>query len=218
MDPTFWHSRWQQGQIGFHRRDHHPKLTRWWPLLSLPSGARVLGPLCGKSLDLRYLAGCGHEVIGCELSPLAADAFFAEAGLAPERSVAGKFERWSAEGITILVGDFFDLQVSDTGPLQAFYDRAALVALPPAMRRDYAAQLAALMPVGTAGLLLALDYPDGALEGPPFSVDATEVLDILGPYFTVEQTQRNAAADVPAKFLTPGAGTMYESVYRLTRR
>ncbi|MCC7198208.1 MAG: thiopurine S-methyltransferase [Gammaproteobacteria bacterium] len=218
MDPTFWHARWQQGQIGFHRQDYHPKLERWWPQLELPPGARVLAPLCGKSLDLRYLAGRGHEVIGCELSPLAAEAFFAEAGLAPERSAAGKSERWSAQGISILVGDFFDLQASDTGPLQAFYDRAALVALPSALRRDYATRLATLMPAGTAGLLLALDYPDGALEGPPFSVDTAEVHDILGPNFTVESVQRNAAADVPAQLRAPGASTMYESVYRLTRR
>lgn len=214
MDPAFWHDRWQQGQIGFHRQEHHPKLARWWSELALAAAARVLVPLCGKSRDMLYLASLGHEVIGCELSPLAAEAFFAEAGLQPEREAHSGFERWQSSDITILVGDFFGLTPADVGHVTALYDRAALVALPPAMRRDYAAQLARLMTAGSQGLLLALDYPQESMQGPPFSVDADEVQATVGRYFGVELLDRRAAADVPAKLRESGAD-MHESVYRL---
>jgi thiopurine S-methyltransferase len=217
VEPDFWHDRWQQGQIGFHRAGPNPQLERWWPALGLPANSRVFVPLCGKSRDLGYLAACGHEVVGCELSPLAAAAFFAEAALAPERTTAGRFERWQARGVTILVGDFFDLRADDLGVVTAVYDRAALVALPPRMRRDYAAHTAALLPAGAAGLLLSLDYPQGAMEGPPFSVDAAEIEALLGPHFALELLQRHPAADVPPRFHEPGGGTMHESAYRLTR-
>ena len=35
-------------------------------------------PLCGKSLDMVWLAAQGHEVLGVELAPLAVEQFFAE--------------------------------------------------------------------------------------------------------------------------------------------
>jgi thiopurine S-methyltransferase len=217
VEPDFWHARWQQRQIGFHRAEPHPSLVRWWPALGLPANSRVFVPLCGKSRDLGYLAARGHDVIGCELSPVAAEAFFAEAAVAPERATAGRFERWRAQGITILVGDFFDLQAADLGMVTAVYDRAALVALPPAMRRDYAAHIAALLPVGANGLLLTLDYPQEAMDGPPFSVDATEIEALFGPHFALELLQRHPAADVPPRCRESGSGTMHESAYRLTR-
>lgn len=215
MDPAFWHQRWMDGQIGFHRQEYHPKLTHWWPELALPPAARVLVPLCGKSLDMQYLASLGHEVVGSELSPLAAEAFFAESGLQPDRVQHGAIERWQARGITILVGDFFALTRADVGEVSALYDRAALVALPPVMRRNYARQLAGLMSAGAQGLLLSLDYPQDRMQGPPFSVDAEEVQATVGQHFGVELLDRRPAADVPAALREPGGSTMHESVYRL---
>jgi hypothetical protein len=41
----------------------------------------VLVPLCGKSVDMTYLASCGHRVYGIEISTEAIEAFFDDAGL-----------------------------------------------------------------------------------------------------------------------------------------
>lgn len=51
--------------------------------LDLAQGSRVFVPLCGKSLDMIWLAQQGHEVIGVELSPVAVEDFFRENGLNP---------------------------------------------------------------------------------------------------------------------------------------
>src|SRR3546814_12861307 len=60
-----------------------PLLEKHWPSLGLATGSRVFVPLCGKSLDMAWLAARGHRVLGVELSPLAVGQFFDENGLAP---------------------------------------------------------------------------------------------------------------------------------------
>ncbi len=78
MDPEFWLERWRTRQVGFHQPTPHSALDRWWPTLGVPPGARVYVPLCGKSIDMVWLAAHGHRVVGSELSPLAVEEFFGE--------------------------------------------------------------------------------------------------------------------------------------------
>lgn len=172
MDPSFWHARWQANQIGFHEGRPNSYLERFAD--RLPAGARVLVPLCGKANDLAYLASRGHTVIGVELVEAAVAAFFAEHQLAPTRTPAGDHVAYQAGEITVLAGDWFATTAAQLGPVDAIYDRAALIALPPALRPRYAAHLRALAP-GAPALLITIAYPQAAMEGPPFSVDDDEV-------------------------------------------
>ncbi|MGD8547546.1 MAG: thiopurine S-methyltransferase, partial [Thiohalophilus sp.] len=71
MEPDFWHERWENNLIGFHSNEVNPYLRTHWSKLSLEPAARVLVPLCGKSLDLIWLAEQGYQVVGVELSPIA---------------------------------------------------------------------------------------------------------------------------------------------------
>jgi len=84
MQPDFWHQRWQDNQIGFHRDAPLPLLLAYWPALGLAAGSQVFVPLCGKSLDMLWLAEQGYRVLGVELSELAIRQFFDERGLSPE--------------------------------------------------------------------------------------------------------------------------------------
>ncbi|MBB4815130.1 hypothetical protein HNP03_003766 [Pseudomonas rhodesiae] len=86
MEPEFWHDRWATNQIGFHQSDINPYLLRHWPSLALAHGAQVLVPLCGKSLDLIWLASLGHRVLGVELSEQAVQTFFSEQFISMVRS------------------------------------------------------------------------------------------------------------------------------------
>lgn len=173
MEPSFWETVWNEGRIGFHEGRPNELLAAHVEALG-PKG-RVLVPLCGKAYDLAFLAKRGHEVIGIELVETAVQAFFDEQGLEPTRSRRGTFEVYSAARITIFQGDFFAATPADIGPITAFYDRAALVALPPQMRSRYVAQLNALAGADRPGLMVTFEYPVGALEGPPFSVPEAEL-------------------------------------------
>ena len=68
-----WIERWREGRTGWHEVDGSALLRRHWP--RLVRGSRVLVPLCGKSVDMLWLASQGLEVTGVELSEIAARAF-----------------------------------------------------------------------------------------------------------------------------------------------
>ena len=129
MEPTFWRERWARNQIGFHLPQVNPHLQRHWPQLGLAAGAQVLVPLCGKSLDLVWLASHGHPVLGVELSEQAVQAFFSEQGLTPRISQHGVFSVYQADVIEVWCGDFFALDAEAVADCCALYDRAALIAL-----------------------------------------------------------------------------------------
>lgn len=173
MEPSFWITRWQEGRIGFHEGHVNRLLERYAPRLH--GRARVLVPLCGKAEDMAHLASLGHEVVGVDLAEEAAVAFFAEHQMQPTRTAHGPFVSFAAPGVTILVGDFFALTPELLGPVHAFFDRAALIALPPPMRARYVAHLRTLLPPASLGLLVVLEYDQAVMDGPPFAVLEPEV-------------------------------------------
>ncbi len=218
MDPDFWHQRWQGRQIGFHQSAPHPFLERCWPSLGVAPGARVYVPLCGKSLDMVWLAVRGYRVVGSELSALAVEEFFGEqqrpdVDVKPE----GAFHRHRSGAFEILQGDALQLTPDLLGPVQAAYDRAALVALPPSMRAHYAQNFAALMPAGSRTLLVAFEYVQAIKDGPPFSVMPDEVVKLYGATFRVEELERIDIIEDSPKFASAGLTALHEVAYSLTR-
>jgi thiopurine S-methyltransferase len=218
MHHEFWHERWATRQIGFHQSAVHPFLERWWPRLGLPDAARVYVPLCGKSLDMAWLAGRGHPVAGSELSAVAIREFFAERGLVPEMTHRDGFRRHVAGPYALFEGDALALTPDVLGAVQAVYDRAALVALPPPMRRDYAASLARLLPAGGRLLLIAFEYPQELKGGPPFSVDAAEIRALFEPAFRLEEVERKDVLAESPKFAEVGIPALYETAFVLERK
>ena len=174
MEHDFWHERWRNDAIAFHKTDVNHYLEKYVDRLGLAEGDEVLVPLCGKSVDMRWLAGRGYRVVGVELSDIAVRDFFAEQGIAATTHRDGDFEVTQGAGIRLLRGDFFDLATAHTSQIAAVYDRAALIALPAGMRKRYAEHLLAVVREAPI-LLLTLQYPPGDIEGPPFSVDEAEV-------------------------------------------
>jgi thiopurine S-methyltransferase len=218
MDNDFWHTRWQADQIGFHQNEINPYLVQYWGLLQLEQQSRVFVPLCGKTLDMIWLLDQGHAVIGNEISQLATEAFFGENRLTPEVRQETGFTRWSCDRIEILCGDFFGLATVDIGRIDAFYDRAALIALSASQRARYATRMAELLRPQTPGLLITLDYEQGRMEGPPFAVTDTEVKDLHLDGFSIEQLAHIDIIDTQPRFREKGLTAMHESVYRLRHR
>jgi thiopurine S-methyltransferase len=165
---------WASNQIGFHEAEANPLLLRHLPALHLALGARVFVPLCGKTRDIHWLRAAGYQVAGSELSPLAIGQLFAELGLEPRISTVGTMQRFKADGLSIHVGNIFDLDRDALGAVDAIYDRAALVALPDPMRARYATHLMA-MTATAKQLLVCLEYDQSRMAGPPFSVGEAEI-------------------------------------------
>jgi thiopurine S-methyltransferase len=218
MQAEFWHQRWASDQIGFHLKDTNPYLQTFWPQLSIAPGAGVLVPLCGKSLDLAWLAGQGYRVRGIELSEKAVEDFFAEHQLQARVSESGSFKVYAAGQVELWCGDFFNLTAQDVESCVALYDRAALIALPPPMRQRYVEHLHEILPEGCQGLLITLDYDQSKIEGPPFSVPDDEVQRLLGAGWQVEALQSCDVLEGSWKFVQRGVSRLEERVYRLVKR
>ena len=185
MDPSFWHERWRRSEIGFHKDGVNPLLTEYWQALGVTPEGRVFVPLCGKSLDMIWLARQGYRVLGIELSALACEAFFRENGLCPVVTATPSFTVWQSPGIEIFQGDFFALCPEHLADVAAVYDRAALVALPVETRVRYVAHLTRLLPEPRPTLLLTMEYEQAKRAGPPFSVPEIEVRERYGATHTV---------------------------------
>ncbi|VVM66258.1 Thiopurine S-methyltransferase [Pseudomonas fluorescens] len=215
MQPEFWHKKWASGQIGFHLPEVNPYLQRHW---AAPTSARVLVPLCGKTLDLAWLAGRGHRVLGIELSEKAVENFFSEHQVQPQISEKGAFKVYRSDAFELWCGDFFALTASDVGDCTALYDRAALIALPAPMRERYAAHLQQILPQGVQGLLITLDYNQAQMPGPPFAVGDDEVQRLLGGVWQVEVLEEQDVLSESGKFLQAGVTRLEERVYRVSSR
>jgi thiopurine S-methyltransferase len=175
MDAEFWHNRWRDKLIPFHKERVNHYLKKYFHRLGLVDGDHVLVPLCGKSVDMRWLRERGCTVTGVELSEIAARDFFSEQGIDASRHQDGAFQILEGESIKLLCGDFFALDSTRTANISAVYDRAALVALPSEMRVRYVEHLESLLAPEVPMLLLTFEYPAHEIDGPPFSVDEAQV-------------------------------------------
>jgi thiopurine S-methyltransferase len=174
MDAEFWRQKWQKNEIAFHASNANPLLVKHFNRLSLEKGSRVFLPLCGKTLDIAWLLSNGFRVAGAELVEMAILQLFDELRLKPEIREAGKLKRFSAENIDIFAGNIFDLSGKTLGPVDAVYDRAALVALPKEIRVRYTAHLLNLT-LKKPQLVICYEYDQSRVEGPPFSITAEEI-------------------------------------------
>ena len=155
MHPDFWLDRWRANRIGFHRDTPLPLLVRHWPGLGLPAGSRVCVPLCGKSLDMVWLAEQGHRVLGIELATLAIEQFFDERGLSPHVRPGPGGIHYRAGPWELVAGDAFAIPADLLADCAGVYDRGALIALPSDMRATYA-RTTWRLPAGCRRLLVTL--------------------------------------------------------------
>jgi len=182
MNNNFWHERWHKNEIGFHRKSVNHYLIAHWDVLNTSSNDCVFVPLCGKSIDLIWLAERCSSVVAIELSQKAVDDFFAENNLTPDISEGDNFRIYRALNITVLCGDFFQLEEADVEACSVIYDRASLIAFPPSMKEQYVAKLDQLFPNPHKRLLITLEYDVSVINGPPFSVPQAEVQRLFSAY------------------------------------
>ena len=168
MESDYWHQRWKKKEID-------PYLMAHWTDLNVPKDGVVFVPLCGKSLDMLWLAERGYSVLGVELSEIAVREFYKEADISPNITKQGDFIYFESPKISIYCGDFYALQSSHLSRVRAVFDRAALVALPENMQLSYITHLRSHLPDSVSGLLVTMEYDQTTMQGPPFAVVATEV-------------------------------------------
>ncbi|MFP5386199.1 MAG: thiopurine S-methyltransferase [Bacteriovoracia bacterium] len=210
---TNWLKKWEEGDIGFHQGQFHPQLEKY---SSFYSPGTILVPLCGKSLDMLYLSKAGHSVIGVELSPIACHDFFQENGIKHTETKVQDFVIYKSENITLWCGDFFKLPQEVWNQTSGIYDRAAYIALPEEIRLKYAEEITKKAPRKFEILMITVEYAEGAIQGPPFSIPEQEVKNLYKE-FSIQKLQSETKERVlgdPSKLQTVG---FTETVYWLKR-
>ena len=189
MEADFWHKRWQENHIPFHEGKPNALLVRHVGVLNLTKGARIFIPLCGKTKDFDWLAAQGYRAVGAELSEIAIQQLFAELEITPSISSVGPHTRYSADGIDVFVGDIFELSAAMLGPVDATFDRAAMVAMPESMRQRYVTHVSEISN-SAPQLLTCFEYDQSLLDGPPFNVEQAEVEDLYHAFYDVTLVER----------------------------
>ncbi len=177
MQASFWHNSWELGgfHTSFHRKDIHPYVLQYMAPREIEE-KNILVPLCGKTVDLLYLAQYANKVIGVELVEEAIHQFFSENNLPVSQP---DDTTYVSGNITIYRRDFMELTSEEIGPIDWILDRASLVALPYDMRMKYLETINRLSGIGTQQLVITLEYFP-LLESAPFSITPAEITQYYG--------------------------------------
>ena len=195
MEHSFWHSKWQKNEIGFHEPEGNALLVKYASFLfgdDNPSTSlkRIFVPLCGKTRDIGWLLSNDCEVVGAELSEVAIIQLFEELGVEPTVTITSNGKIYAKDGLTIYVGDIFKLTSSNLGDVTGIYDRAALVALPSPLREQYAAHLMAITQCAPQ-LIISFEYDQNEMAGPPFSVNEKNVDALYSADYNIQRLERS---------------------------
>lgn len=216
MEISYWKSRWENGNTGWHMNQVYPNLPAYWPELKLAKESHVLVPLCGKTLDMVWLRNQGFHVIGVDVSEKAARLFFQEHEIPFQKSSQSSFTVYQSEHIQFWVGDFFKLRPDNLPEIDAVYDKAALIALTKSTRARYAKTILSFCQPHTQLLLNTFEYEQTEMNGPPFAVEPDELKELFGKHFEIRLLyEASLFHDLP-KFQTRGLHSyLIEKVYHL---
>ncbi|XP_032390651.1 probable thiopurine S-methyltransferase isoform X2 [Etheostoma spectabile] len=187
-----WEERWQKDRIGFHQPHVHTMLeNNIDKVLAGRAEVRFFFPLCGKAVDMKWLADMGHSVVGVEISEKAIKQFFEENNMTyseePVPAIPGaKVFKSSERNISLYQCDLYNFSSSIEGQFGAIWDRGSLVAINPRDREKYAALVLSLMAKDCRYLLDTLLYNPELYNGPPFLVPDEQVNSLFGNSCDVE--------------------------------
>lgn len=189
--PT-WHEIWDAGRIRFHQKNVDSDLKKHFSLL-FGGKNRLFLPLCGKSVDIRFLSDQGFDVFGCELVEKAIKDFFKEQNLEFTTKNVANFIVYKAVScnITLYQGDFFALKSDLIGKFDAIWDRASLVVMRPDNQVKYAAVIQDLMAPTCKYLLNTFVFTAKDYKGPPFTISSEDIENLFGHFCNAQKLGTN---------------------------
>lgn len=192
MELSYWLSRWNKGNTGFHMEKGYPGLSAYWASLPISPNPVVLIPLAGKSTDIKWIADRAQKVICSEISSIAIEQFFENHEMEFTKTHFASFEIYQSYNIEFWCGDFMKLPQDKTGEIDLIFDKASIVALPEKMRITYSNKISSLSTGNTKILMHLLSYKQSEMTGPPFSVDPDEIKRLFSEKFEILLLQKNS--------------------------
>ena len=204
MEISFWESKWHKGQIGFHMENGYEPLKKYWQKLDIVKNPNVLVPLCGKSLDIVWLAGQGAQVYGVEVIGQAVSDFFRDQQITPAKNEKQGLKFYKAGPIEIWNCDFFKLEPDLLPSIDIVYDKGGLVALPHDSQKAYVEKLRTFTHPKSKILLHHFEYPQQEMDGPPFSIPIDRIRELFGGIYTIRTLLQETSKTKYEKFRERG--------------
>nr|CAB3267191.1 thiopurine S-methyltransferase-like [Phallusia mammillata] len=196
MELGYWSNRWKTGDVQFHKEDVHYDLIENENKL-LPQQGSVFFPLCGKTVDMAYLASKGHTVVGLEFDEEPIKSFFSENKLKYNITEIEDypFKKYQCcnqgADITIYQGDINHATVNFLGKFDAIWDRGSFVAINTNDRTMYTNLILGIMKPNTQYYLLCVEFDSSVFGGPPHSTTQADVQKHFGKHCHVTPLKRS---------------------------
>ena len=218
MEISYWKSRWEKNNIGFHNPEINSYLIEFAEKV-LPTKAKtVFVPLCGKTKDMLWLSNLGLSVIGVEAVEIACIHFFEENNLEYTISKSHGFTIYSSGTIQLWCGSFFSLPSKIIASAEFIYDRASIVALPEKLRAKYIKKLIDESKTEVSMMVHAFTYDQNLMSGPPFSVPFEEISTFYAKHFEIKTLFNESVLKRYERYRTLGLNNLTEQVYHLVKK
>uniref|UniRef100_A0A0B7AQW2 thiopurine S-methyltransferase n=1 Tax=Arion vulgaris TaxID=1028688 RepID=A0A0B7AQW2_9EUPU len=202
----YWKNRWAAGKTEFHKTNVHQMLNKHLDKL-IPEGKanKIFFPLCGKAVDMKWLADKGFTVVGVDGVSSALQDFYTEQGLestVEDVTKAGKnikVYKSPDDEIKLYCCDIMDFTREFEGTVDAVWDRGSLVALNREDVAEYVQVIKNILSPQGRILLEVVEYDVSIMadvEGPtkpppPYPMYEEEVKKLYEPECTVQFVERN---------------------------
>lgn len=165
---------------------------------------RVFVPLCGKTLDMKWMSEQGITVVGLDAARLSMEQFYSDHSLEyrveKEPSLGGGSEIFKSTDcrINLYCGNMMNFNSTITGQFEAVWDRASLVALHRVDVPKYIENIKNLLIPGGRCLLETMDYDVKIMDDikgntrppPPFPMYEAEIKQLFEPECSVQYLDR----------------------------
>jgi methyl halide transferase len=158
LNADFWNNRYENNQIGWDLGGVSPALKFWMDQLPDKS-ASILIPGAGNAYEVDYLVALGFTNITV-------------IDIAPKLVAALKQRFASVNEVTIILGDFFELE----GKFDVVLEQTFFCAIDPELRSQYVDKMKDLLT--DKGQLLGVLFNRSFIGGPPFG-GSTEEYEVL---------------------------------------
>ncbi|CAM1291497.1 TPMT (predicted) [Pycnogonum litorale] len=209
---SHWQNSWKDGKAYWHNNKPHPDLVKYFQeLTNGQKDVKVLFPLCGKAVDMMWVYGQGHRIVGVEAVEQPVQEFFSENKLQYSKIdcpiVDGELYQTRDGRLKIFRCDLFNFNSESDGLMDAVWDRGSFVAIKPYLRIRYGKLMHSLMAEDFQYLLSTVRYdPTPTFNGPPHSVENDEVYSCFKPWKIVL---------LEHKFWQTDGGTDDDFLYRI---
>ena len=207
----YWTDRWKEGKTDWHREEVHNILFKYVDeLTGGRSNLRVLLPLCGKSVDMLWLAHQGHTVVGVELAKQAIESFFTENNLTftvesvkmAANGEPAEVYKCNEKKITIFCCDLYTFEEDVGGKFDAIWDRGSLSAIVPSVNgKRYAKKMHSLL-AHDGNCIVETHYYEVDRGGkPPASISDELINELYGKDFDIKELEVGSICDTEFSFM-----------------